>query len=72
MTTRLQLAYERRGALASARAIAALRKGRTVAVDLALGMAEHEVRKLVQDYTRQLEQPEPCELQLEPTEGATR
>lgn len=74
MTTRDQLAYERRGALRVVQAIAAMRKGRTVAVDLALGMAEHEARKVVHDYTRQLAEPEPRELTLEPTglEGATR
>lgn len=74
MTTREQLAYERRGALAVVRAIVAMRHPRrTVAVDLALGMAEHEARQVVQDYTRQLAAPEPRELPLtlEP-EGATR
>lgn len=74
MTTREQLAYERRGALTVLRAITAMRHPRrTVAVDLAIGMAEHEARKVVQDYTQQLTAPEPSALPLELTqEGATR
>jgi hypothetical protein len=76
VTTKDQLAFERRGALSVVRAIVAMRHPRrTVAVDLALGMAEHEARKVVQDYTRQLAAPEPRELPLDveaETEGVTR
>ncbi len=77
MTTRDQLAYERRGAIRAVRAIVAMRHPRrTVAVDLALGMAEHELRKVVQEYTKELSAPVPRELPLEQAvdncEGATR
>lgn len=66
MTRREQLQYERRGALQAVAAIKALRHPpRTVAVDLAIGMAEHAARKVVETYTRQINAPEPRELPLD-------